>query len=231
MKTAIISLARTGLALAGLSLAGCQQVASVANPDIAQLARFQAANASPQAIAGETVVPTCGPDTCARLYAAHGVANLQLAMADRAAPATCPPPSPAAQSQLDAAIHDLGKALADLAGIDQAGQTRLWRDKAQALYCRAEQDRPASGLTFAVQAESAAQRAEPPAGNVLAGWAALYVAVFAPDASTRCDAAARAKAAAESGLKAGPDAASRAALTRIGNDARQSAAAAGCPLS
>jgi len=213
-----------------IMLTGCQQVAKVVDPDVAQLDRFEAPGATPQSIADETVV-ACKPTSCAKLYARHGVANLQVGMQGRTPPAACPSASPAARDRFDAAASDLAKALDNPAGLDPSALPDLWRDRAQALYCRAEQDTAAGGLPFAAQAESASAHVGTAAGELLGGWAALYVATFGSDPTSRCAAAKSAATHAATGLTRAPDADTAKALNRLVTDARTAATALrGCTV-
>jgi hypothetical protein len=207
-----------------------RQVANAIDPDQVQLDRFQAAADTPLSIADDPVVP-CKPGLCAKLYAMHGVANLQVAMQGRSAPAVCPPAGSGVRERLETARSDLALVVNNPTGLDRSAVQTLWRDRAQALYCLAEQEASTDGLPFAAQAESAAAHANSLAGNVLGGWAALYAATFGTSPASRCIGARTAAANAAAGLARDPDAAIAEALNRIAEDARTAAARlTGCSL-
>jgi hypothetical protein len=205
------------------TLIGGRQVANAIDPDQAQLDRFQAAADTPLSIADEPVVP-CKPGLCAKLYAMHGVANLQVAMQGRSVPSVCPTASPTVRDRLETARSDLALVVNDPTGLDRSAVQTLWRDRAQALYCLAEQVASTDGLPFAAQAESAAAHANSLAGNVLGGWASLYAATFGTSPASRCIGARTAAANAAAGLTHDPDTAIAEALNRIAEDARTAAA-------
>ncbi|WP_431304927.1 hypothetical protein [Sediminicoccus sp. BL-A-41-H5] len=71
-----------------LLLAGCTPVASLLDPPLAQLARWE--QATPAEIAAEPVACPPGHPACARLHARRAEACLGLAMASRAPGAACP---------------------------------------------------------------------------------------------------------------------------------------------
>ena len=71
-----------------LLLAGCAPVASLLDPPLAQLARWE--GATPAAIAAEPVACPPGHPACARLHTRRAEACMTLAMQARAPGAACP---------------------------------------------------------------------------------------------------------------------------------------------
>ncbi len=123
--------------LLGLIVAGC----SVINPGVAQLERYQQAQAAGewQAIADDTPVGECpsGAAGCAQRYAIHGEANQQLAFDSRAPDAFCPPS--VAKGRLESAVASFSKSeqFAD-GSLTPEAQVKLKELHVQALYCLAE---------------------------------------------------------------------------------------------
>lgn len=216
--------AALALAAAVLLAAGCQQVGRVADPDVAQLERYQAARSEGRlrAIADEPVV-ACTPDrpACGRLHAIRAEACLGLAMADRAAGAACPAASSAARDDLACAADAYAQAMAATgAGFSAADQLAHRRGRVQALYCRAELDTPARGAAFARDALTLSGPLPPPERDTLGGSAALFLARPGAGADAqRCENAREAARRARAGLAAAQAPEDTALLTRLAADA------------
>ncbi len=201
-------------------VAGCAAAAGLADPPLAQLARWR--NAAPDAIAAEPVVAPCpaGNPACRGLHALRAEACLGQALAARAPGAACPASRSA--PLLDCAAEGYAAALAASAGTPAGASTKapagappdaaagaptLRAGLAQALLCRAELDAPA---TAAPRAAAAAAEGAPPDVAALHGTrAALVLARVGPAASQRCAAARRALGL---GLAAGAPSEHRAGL-------------------
>jgi hypothetical protein len=170
-----------------LLAAGCATVAGIADPPLAQLARWR--DAAPRAsIAAEPVVAPCpaANPACPRLHALRAEACLGEALAIRAPGAACPASRSA--PLLDCAAESYAAALAAKA----PGAPVLRAGLAQALLCRAELDPPAVAATRAVAAAEAAAGVAPPDLAALHGArAALLLARVGP-APGHCAAARRA---------------------------------------
>lgn len=211
-------------AAAMLLLGGCQQVGRLADPDVAQLERYQAARSEGrlQEIADEPVVAcTLDRPACGRLHAIRAEACLGLAMADRAAGATCPAASSAARDDLACAADAYAQAMAATgAGFTAADQLAHRRGRVQALYCRAELDTPSRGAAFAREALTLSGPLPPPERDTLGGSAALFLARPGTGADAqRCEHAREAAGRARAGLAVAQAPQDRALLTRLAADA------------
>ena len=151
-------------------LAGCTLAADLADPPLAQLARWRDADRA--TIAAQPVVTPCPADNpaCPRLHALRAEACLSLALEARAPGAACP--GPAQAPQLDCAAEGYGAALA--AGAE--GAAVLQAGLAQALLCRAELDPHAIAAPRAARAAAAARQAPSPRDALYGAWAALIAA-------------------------------------------------------
>lgn len=172
--------------------AGCATAAGLADPPLAQLARWRATG--PEAIAAEPVVAPCpaGNPACPRLHALRAEACLGQALARRAPGAACP--ASRAAPLLDCAAEGYAAALA--AGA--AGAPVLRAGQAQALLCRAELDEPAAALLRARAAAEAAAGAPPGLAALHGARAALLLARIGADLSESRTAAGRAGDLSES---------------------------------
>ncbi len=170
-----------------LLLAGCAPLASVIDPPIAQLDRWQ--HATPAEIAAEPVDCPAGHDACPRLHTLRAEACMSLAMASRAPGAACP----ALVDHLPCAADSYAAARA------LAPDPKLAAGEAQARLCLAEfAATPAEAAREAARAASAATAAPPDRAPILGARAALIAA--RPGAGTesqRC-------AAARAGLRLAP---------------------------
>jgi hypothetical protein len=197
--------------------AGCTAAAGLADPPLAQLARWR--NAAPEAVATEPVAVPCpaANPACPRLHALRAEACLGQALALRAPGAACPPSR--AATLLDCATGSYAAALAarfsaatgapapaasfpgtpalaamPLAGAGDAASAdapALHAGLAQALLCRAELDEPATAATRAAAAAEAAKGAPPDLAALHGARAALSLARVGPS-PLRCAAARRA---------------------------------------
>lgn len=170
------------------AVAGCAVAAGLADPPLAQLARWR--SAGPEAIAAEPVVVPCpaGDPACSRLHALRAEACLGRALAARAPGAACP--ASRAASLLDCAAENYAAALAR---PEAAGVPALRAGLAQALLCRAELDAPDSAAGRATAAAVAAEGAPPALAALHGARAALLLARVGP-AEGRCAAIRRALA-------------------------------------
>jgi hypothetical protein len=202
--------ALAALAAAVLLLIGCQQVGRMADPDVAQLERYQAARSEGRlrAIVDDPVIASCTPDrpACGRLHAIRAEACLSLAMADRAAGAVCPAASSAARDDLACAADAYAQAMAATG--------------ARFSTCRAELDTPTRGAGFAREALTLSGPLPPPDRDTFGGSAALFLARPGAGADAqRCEAAREAARRARAGLAATQAPEDRALLTRLAADA------------
>lgn len=168
-----------------LTVAGCAAAAGLADPPLAQLARWR--STVPEAIAAEPVVAPCPASNpaCSRLHALRAEACLGRALATRTPGAACP--ASGAAPLLDCAAEGYSGALA--AGASDAPAVRA--GLAQALLCRAELDEPSTAAARAIAAGEAAIGAKPGLAALHGARAALLLARVRP-AAERCAAARRA---------------------------------------
>ena len=168
-----------------LVVAGCATAAGLADPPLAQLARWR--ETPRDAIAAEPVVAPCpaANPACPRLHALRAEACLGEALAARAPRAACPPSRTA--PLLDCASEAYAAALA----ANAPSAPTLRAGLAQALLCRAEFDDPARATTRATAAAEAAAGAPPELAALHGARAALLLARLGP-APGRCIEARRA---------------------------------------
>jgi hypothetical protein len=166
-----------------LLLAGCTPVASLLDPPLAQLARWE--GAAPAEIAAEAVGCPEGHAACARLHTRRAEACLGLAMASRAPGAACP----SRPDHLDCAAQSYAAARA------LSPSPALAAGEAQARLCRAEFLPPARAAREVAEAAPAIA-ASPPGRAALYGARAALIAARpgAGGDSQRC-------AAAQAGLR------------------------------
>jgi hypothetical protein len=174
------------LPLLFLVAACCATAAGLADPPLAQLARWR--NALRETVAAEPVVAPC-PATnpaCPRLHALRADACLGEALAARAPLAACPGSRSA--PLLDCAAEGYAAALAATA----PSAPMLRAGMAQALLCRAELDEPVRAANRAAAAADAAAGAPPGLAALHGARAALLLARVGP-AAGRCAEARRAR--------------------------------------
>jgi hypothetical protein len=194
------------LLLAAAAAAGCAVAAGVADPPLAQLARWRTAGRD--AIAAEPIVAPCPDDhpACPRLHALRAEACLGRALADRAPGAACP--ASRAAPLLDCAAEGYAAALASpgaapptpatlaspsaAAAAAAAAPAALRAGLAQALLCRAELDAPEPAAARRAAAAAEAAEGAPPALAALHGARAALLLVRVGPVSGRCAAARRA---------------------------------------
>lgn len=213
-----------------LIVSACSMVA----PEIAQLENYNAAlkEGRLRDIANTPVVASCTAEKepCGRLHAIRGQACLDLAMADRSRGAVCPGASPAVTSDLACADDGFAKATASASAFSVTDQQKHRQNRAQVLYCRAEQASVADGATFAREALQLARSLPPPGRDTIGGSAALFLSIEGAGSDpARCDAVREAATRARQGLAANPRADDRTLLSRLAADAeRQRRSIPGC---
>jgi hypothetical protein len=168
-----------------LVAAGCATVAGLADPPLAQLARWR--DTPRDSVAAEPVVAPCpaANPACPRLHALRAEACLGEALAARAPQAACPPSRTA--PLLDCAADGYAAALS----ANAPNAPVLRSGMAQALLCRAELDDPTRAATRAATAAEAAAGAPPELAALHGARAALLLARLGP-APRRCAEARRA---------------------------------------
>lgn len=168
------------LTAAGCAVVGCTVAAGLADPPVAQLARWR--TAAPETIAAEPVVGPCprSNPACLRLHVLRAEACLGRALASRAPGAACP--ASRAAPLLDCATENYSAALAAPAAPDAP---TLRNGLAQSLLCRAELDPSETATHRALAAAEAARGAPPDLSALHTAHAALLLARIGPAAERR----------------------------------------------